>query len=72
MIRLGGLKSYKVVDQKTTLCEFVDSFTGETFQKEIAVTEAQIKDWLSGTHIQYAMRNVSADDRELFLTGMSF
>ena len=29
-------------------------------------------DWLNGTPIQYAMPNLSADDRELFLTGMSW
>jgi hypothetical protein len=45
-------------------------FTGEVVTREIAVTEAALVSWKSGTLIQEAMPNVSADDREFIMTGL--
>jgi hypothetical protein len=39
-------------------------FSGETNQRDIPVTAAQLTAWQAGALIQNAMPNVSADDRE--------
>jgi hypothetical protein len=44
--------------------------SGTTNLKEINVTKEQIDDWKSGTLIQLAMPNISADDREFIKTGI--
>lgn len=44
-------------------------FTGKTQTKEINCTPEQIKEWEQGVLIQYAMPQVSADDREFIMTG---
>ena len=46
-------------------------FTGEVLSREIPVTEAQMKLWEDGVLIQNAMPNLSADDREFILTGIT-
>ena len=46
-------------------------FSGITNTKEIAVTEAQLEAWESGTLIQDAMPNISADEREFIMTGIT-
>ena len=46
-------------------------FSGETNTKEINVTQEQLDTWQSGTLIQNAMPNVSADDREFIKTGIT-
>lgn len=51
------------------MCEF-KSPLGDLTRRIMTVTVDQYSDWLNGTPIQYAMPNLSADDRELFLTGM--
>lgn len=45
--------------------------SGVTFTKEIPVTEEQISNWRNGTVIQDAMPNLSADDREFIMTGIT-
>ena len=45
-------------------------FSGITNSMEIAVTQAQLDAWESGTLIQDAMPNLSADEREFILTGI--
>lgn len=45
--------------------------SGETKTQDIAVTQAQLDDWDSGTLIQNAMPHLSADEREFILTGMT-
>jgi hypothetical protein len=44
--------------------------SGTTNLKEINVTKEQIDNWKSGTLIQLAMPNISADDREFIKTGI--
>lgn len=39
--------------------------------REIPVTVEQIEDWLNGALIQDAMPNISADDREFIMTGIT-
>lgn len=39
--------------------------------REIAVTAEQFLDWKQGTLIQNAMPNISDDDREFILTGIT-
>lgn len=45
--------------------------TGKEHAREIDVTEAQMKAWRSGVMIQRAMPNVSKEDREFILTGIT-
>ena len=47
------------------------SLTGNISSREIDVTQAQIDNWASGTFIQVAMSNLSADDREFIMTGVT-
>ena len=44
--------------------------SGETITRDIDVTQEQIDAWNSGTLIQHAMPNLSADDREFIITGI--
>lgn len=71
-----ALKGYKVVDTSEENvrceCEFRNVMTGETFTKTINVSPAQIDAWAQGELIQNAMPQLSADDRDLFLTGMEW
>jgi len=46
-------------------------FTGTTISMNIAVTQAQLDAWQAGTLIQDAMPNLSADEREFIMTGIT-
>jgi hypothetical protein len=46
-------------------------FSGETNTLEIAVTEAQFSDWKRGELIQNAMPNLTNDEREFIMTGIT-
>lgn len=46
-------------------------FSGKTTTREIPVTEEQLALWNNGTVIQNAMPNISADDREFLMTGIT-
>lgn len=48
----------------------VSQQSGVQRTKDIPVTEDQITEWKSGTHIQRAMPNLSDDDREFIMTGI--
>ena len=52
-------------------CVFVNALTGEETKKRMFVTADEYCYWISGLRIQKAMPDLSADDRELFLTGMT-
>jgi len=43
--------------------------TCEVNTRDINVTQVQLNQWDSGVHIQDAMPNISADDREFLMTG---
>tara|TARA_R110000824_G_scaffold319676_1_gene506680 strand:+ start:415 stop:612 length:198 start_codon:yes stop_codon:yes gene_type:complete len=45
--------------------------TGKEASMEIDVTEDQIKAWENGQLIQNAMPNLSADEREFIMTGIT-
>jgi hypothetical protein len=45
--------------------------TGAIRHMEIDITENQIKAWQSGTMIQEAMPNISDDEREFLLSGLT-
>jgi len=45
-------------------------FTGVTRTLDLPVTQEQLDSWESGTLIQEAMPQLSADDREFVMTGV--
>jgi len=45
--------------------------TGVTHTIEMDVTEEQIQAWQTGTLIQNAMPNLTADEREFLMTGIT-
>jgi hypothetical protein len=47
------------------------TLSGNTNTREIAITEAQYNNWISGMLIQNAMPNLSADDREFLISGIT-
>ena len=49
----------------------ISPFSGNTISLDIAVTQAQLDAWASGTLIQDAMPNLSADEREFIMTGIT-
>lgn len=51
------------------IIERISPLIGKTNKMDIPVTEEQIKDWESGTLIQNAMPNLTADQREFLLSG---
>lgn len=46
-------------------------FTGKVHTRDISVTQAQLDAWRNGQLIQQAMPNLSADDREFLMTGIT-
>lgn len=46
-------------------------FTGKSHTMEIPVTQAQIDNWKGGALIQRAMPNLTADEREFLMTGIT-
>ena len=46
-------------------------FTGKFNEMDLPVTEQQIADWQNGVLIQNAMPNLSAEQREFLISGMS-
>ena len=46
-------------------------FSGIVNTREIPVTQEQLDRWNAGELIQHAMPNISADDREFILTGIT-
>lgn len=46
-------------------------FSGKTNSMEIEVTQEQLSSWENGTLIQNAMPNLSADEREFIMTGIT-
>lgn len=46
-------------------------FSGKTVTKEIPVTQQQLDNWRNGMLIQNAMPNISPDDREFIMTGIT-
>ena len=46
-------------------------FTGVVRTKEFDITEDQYYDWVGGKAIQDAMPNLSPDDREFLMTGVT-
>ena len=47
------------------------SLSGNTNSMEIEVTQEQLSSWENGTLIQNAMPNLSADEREFIMTGIT-
>ncbi len=45
--------------------------TGLVHTREINVTDDQIDDWMGGMLVQDAMPDVSPDDREFLMTGIT-
>lgn len=45
--------------------------TGNINSRDIDITEDQFQAWQDGEMIQVAMSNVSADDREFIISGMT-
>lgn len=53
------------------LIERASPFTGELRTLDLDVTQEQLDAWRSGMVIQRAMPNLSADEREFILTGIT-
>lgn len=49
----------------------ISPYSGKENTKEIDVTEEQLANWRNGMLIQKAMPNVSIDDREFIINGMT-
>lgn len=49
----------------------ISPFTGITRMREITVTQEQLDRWQAGELIQNAMPNLSAEDREFVMTGIT-
>lgn len=49
----------------------ISMLTGKETSREVDVTEEQILAWLAGGLIQDVMPNLSADDREFVMTGIT-
>lgn len=49
----------------------ISVFTGIEREMDLDVTEQQIQDWESGTLIQNAMPNLTPDQREFIITGVT-
>ena len=49
----------------------VSAFTGVEHTLEIPVTEQQLTAWRNGTLIQVAMPNLTPDQREFLMTGVT-
>ena len=62
-----------IVGQKglTMLITRTSSLSGNTNSMEIEVTQEQLSSWESGVLIQNAMPNLSADEREFIMTGIT-
>jgi hypothetical protein len=56
--------------EKRMIIERSSPFTGEIRRLDLNITEEQLQAWESGTVIQRAMPNLSADEREFILTGI--
>lgn len=46
-------------------------FSGETNTMDLDVTPGQIEDWKAGTLIQNAMPDLTPDEREFMMTGVT-
>lgn len=46
-------------------------FSNKVNTRDIDVSEEEIRAWESGVPIQHAMRDLSADDREFLMTGIT-
>lgn len=46
-------------------------FTGKVHEMDIDVTPEQLYDWQHGTLIQNAMPNLTPDEREFIMTGIT-
>ena len=55
----------------TMLITRTSPFSGNTNSMEIEVTQEQLSSWESGVLIQNAMPNLSADEREFIMTGIT-
>lgn len=43
--------------------------TGKTNTMDLPITEEQLAEWQNGRHIQYAMPNLTPDQREFLISG---
>tara|TARA_R100001244_G_scaffold97646_3_gene73064 strand:- start:1817 stop:2023 length:207 start_codon:yes stop_codon:yes gene_type:complete len=48
-----------------------DPFTGQTNEMNIQVSAAQYQKWRAGALAQHAFPNISADEREFIMTGIT-
>ena len=49
----------------------ISALTGRQHAASLAITEAQVYDWVNGASIQDAMPNLSPEDREFLMTGIT-
>ena len=49
----------------------VSSYSGTERTKDLNVTQEQLDRWKNGEHIQKVMPDISPEDREFIMTGMT-
>ena len=49
----------------------ISALTGAKHAAPLAITEAQVYDWVNGASIQDAMPHLSPEDREFLMTGIT-
>ena len=54
------------------VCEFLNPFTQKVTTKSFSnITEKDVQNWINGGYIQQSLKNLTAEDRELFLSGLT-
>lgn len=53
------------------LIKKISEYSGKTNTKELDVTQEQLNKWRMGELIQNVMPNLSADEREFLMTGIT-
>lgn len=67
---MKALVRARIHDLNSCTCTFRNAYTGNEFEKILPIKMHQVAKWLNGELIQVAMPNLTAAERELFLTGV--
>ena len=59
------------VDDGVMVVVAISALTGHKHAAPLEITEAQVYDWVNGASIQDAMPNLSPEDREFLMTGIT-
>jgi hypothetical protein len=59
------------VDDGVMVVVAISALTGHKHAASLAITEAQVYDWVNGASIQDAMPHMPPEDREFLMTGIT-